>query len=547
MLNLLRHLSISRKLWLLTILTIAGLILITVLALEEYHTDLMLEKQSQTRALVETAYSIAVEMHALAEAGSIDPQEARERAKSAIKGLRYNETNYFWINDYQARIVMHPIKPQLDGKDMSAFTDPEGKKIFVEFAHAAKQDGEGVVPYLWPKPGSEEPVAKISYIKGFKPWGWVIGTGVYVDDVEAAFWNNASKLGLVSLIVLGALLGLSITITRSIVAPLNETTAALDDISMGEGDLTRRLQVTGADEISKLSLAFNRFTEKIQQIIIQVSQISAQIATASTELSSHTQQTHEDIAQQQSETQQVATAVTEMASTVKEIAESAEDTADSARKADALALSGKQEVVDVSETIGKLADEMRSASDVINLLAKESEGIGSVSDVIRGIAEQTSLLALNAAIEAARAGDQGRGFAVVADEVRSLASRTQQATQEIRDMIERLQSGTQNAVDVIKRSGETTVVTVDKSNSAAESLDKIVSSVALISDRNTQIANASEEQSAVAQEIDRSVVQISQLADHSSQASEQITQATAELSRLGESLQQMISHFKTAE
>jgi methyl-accepting chemotaxis protein len=235
-----------------------------------------------------------------------------------------------------------------------------------------------------------------------------------------------------------------------------------------------------------------------------------------------------------------------MAATVKEIAESAEGTASSTRTADEQAGKGKQVVVDVTDAITNLANEMNSASDVINLLARESESIGSVSDTIRGIAEQTSLLALNAAIEAARAGEQGRGFAVVADEVRTLASRTQQATTEIRDMIERLQSGTQNAVDVIHRSGETTTATVAKAKDAAESLDQIVSSVELISDRNTQIANASEEQSAVALEIDHSVVQISQLAERSALPSEQVTQATAELSQLGETLQEMISQFKTA-
>ncbi len=542
----LRNLSISQKLWLLTLLTAVGLVTTTLIALEEYHSGLMQEKESQTRALVETAYSIASDLQAQVSKGELTTEQAQQQAKAEIKALRYNETNYFWINDLDARIVMHPIKPQLDGKDLSTFTDPNGKKIFVEFAAVAKRDGQGTVPYLWPKPGSETPVKKISFVKGFKPWGWVIGTGIWVDDVEASFWSHALTLGIAAFAILALLLALAITITRSIVVPLRHTTAALDDIATGEGDLTRRLNEDGKDEIAKLSIAFNRFSEKIQQIIIQVSQVSTQLATAAEELSSTTSQTHQSISQQQTETQQVATAVTEMAATVKEIAESAEGAASSARAADEQAAKGKQVVVDVTDAINSLANEMNSASDVINLLAKESESIGSVSDTIRGIAEQTSLLALNAAIEAARAGEQGRGFAVVADEVRTLASRTQQATTEIRDMIERLQSGTQNAVDVIHRSGETTTATVEKAQGAAEALDQIVSSVELISDRNTQIANASEEQSAVAIEIDRSVVQISQLAEHSAVASEQVTQATAELSQLGETLQEMISQFKTA-
>jgi methyl-accepting chemotaxis protein len=441
---------------------------------------------------------------------------------------------------------MHPIKPQLDGKDLSDFTDPAGTKLFSEAVAIVKQDGEGIVSYLWEKPGEEEPTAKTSYVKGFAPWGWIIGTGIYVDDVDAAFWRSAASLGVTAIVILGILLGLSFAITRSIVHPLKETILALDDISTGEGDLTRRLEERGKDEITTLSSAFNRFIEKIQQIIIDVNHISAQLATAAEQLSGVTSKAHQDISQQQGETQQVATAVTEMAATVKDIAESAEGAAGSAREADEQAQKGKEVVVDVTDAINHLAEEMHSASDVINLLAKESENIGSVSDVIHGIAEQTSLLALNAAIEAARAGEQGRGFAVVADEVRSLSNRTQQATAEIRDMIERLQSGTQDTVNVINLSGETTANTVEKAQSATASLDQIVSAVALISDRNTQIASAAEEQSAVAQEIDRSVVQISELGEHSAQASEQITQATTELSHLGESLQEMIAQFKTA-
>ena len=545
MLNL-RNLAISKKLWLLTLLTTIGLMAITALALERYQRDLMKEKLNQTQALAETAYSLIADQYNHAKLGEITMQEAQERAMENVKDLRYDKNNYFWINDMDARLIMHPIKPELDGKDMSTFTDPGGKRIFREFSALAKKDGEGSVPYQWPKPGSDKPVDKISYVKGFEPWSWVVGTGVYVDDVKAEFWSNALTLGITAFVLLTLLLSLSIAITRSIVKPLTETTDALDDISMGEGDLTRRLNENGKDEIAKLSTAFNRFTHKIEQIIIQVSQISSQLATAAAELSSTTEQTHDTISQQQTETQQVATAVTEMAATVKEIAESAEGAADSARSADEEAMAGKRVVVDVTDTINNLAGQMVSASDVINQLAQESDSIGTVLDVIRGIAEQTSLLALNAAIEAARAGEQGRGFAVVADEVRNLASRTQEATKEIQEMIERLQDGTNNAVDVIHQSSETTQSTVDKAMNAADSLDQIVTSVTMISDRNTQIASASEEQSAVAAEIDHSVVQISQLTEQTFLASEQISQATTELSRLGEGLQEMISNFKTS-
>ncbi|MET0090431.1 MAG: methyl-accepting chemotaxis protein [Candidatus Thiodiazotropha sp.] len=543
---ILRNLSISSRLWLIISIAIIGFSVLTVMAPSEFYSGMMEAKQAQTNVLVQSVDSIISNYYDRSQRGEMSEEEAKKQALEKVSVIRYDDTNYFWVNDYNSRILMHPLKPELNNTDGSRISDPNGKKIFIESAQVASKSGEGVINYQWVRTGSSKPVDKISCVHAFEPWEWVVSTGIYVDDVQDDFWNNAMNMGIIALLVLTVLLSLSISITRSIVKPLGETIAALDDISMGDGDLTKRLDEKGKDEISKLSIAFNRFSEKILQIVIQVTHIRTQLATAADELASTTNQTHENITNQQSETHQVATAVTEMAATVKEIAESAEGAAANAHEADGQAQKGKLVVVDVTSAINDLAKEMNSASDVINLLAKESESIGSVSDVIRGIAEQTSLLALNAAIEAARAGEQGRGFAVVADEVRSLASRTQQATTEIRDMIERLQSGTQNAVNVIKPSGETTQVTVEKARTAAESLDQIVSSVALISDRNTQIANASDEQSAVATEIDRSVIQISQLAEHSALASEQIAQATAELSKLGDNLHDMISQFKTA-
>jgi methyl-accepting chemotaxis protein len=542
----LRRLNISHRLWLLILLAILGIAAITGLSLVQYHTGLMLEKEIQTRKLVETGYSIIADYHARTEKGEFDTNTGQKQAMKAIKALRYDETNYFWINDYDARMVMHPIKPELDGKDLSNFEDPAGLKLFSEFARKVKADGEGIVPYLWPKPGKEKPQAKVSYVKGFQPWGWIIGSGIYVDDVEAAFWKSAASQGVISLVGLILLLAASFMIAKSIVSPLNKTTAALNDIAKGEGDLTQRLDTSGTDEVAKLSLAFNEFSEKIQRTIIQVSQASTQLAAAAVELSTTTTQSNNNMSLQRNETQQVATAVTEMAATVQEIAQSAEGAADSARMADEEAAGGKRVVVEATDAIKQLAEEMQTASTVIDRLARESDEIGSVLDVIRGIAEQTNLLALNAAIEAARAGEQGRGFAVVADEVRTLASRTQESTQEIQGMIERLQAGTQDAVKVMQRSSSNTVSTVEKAQAAAQSLDNIVSSVALISDRNTQIASASEEQSAVAHEIDHSVVQISQLAEQAAIASQQVSESSSELSRLGDELQMLISQFKVA-
>ena len=540
----LRNLSVSKKLWLLTFLTAIGLTLSTVFALMEYHDDLMQEKEAKTRSLVESTITILSSYHARAEQGEFSDEEAKQQALKVIKALRYDGENYFWINDMDAKIVMHPIKPKLDGQDLSDFKDPAGKRIFTEFATVVRHKGSGVVPYLWPKPGSEKPVKKLSYVKGFAPWGWVIGTGIYVDDVETALWINARHMGLVSLIILAVLVILAAAITRSVVDPLRKTITAMDDISTGDGDLTLRLDEQGNDEIASLAVSFNQFARKIQQIVISVSQGSAQLAAATTELNATMKQTHDNVVQQQQETAQVATAITEMVATVEEISHSASGAAGSARQADEQALKGKQVVTNVTDAINDLAQEMGAASSVINNLANESDNIGSVLDAIRDIAEQTNLLALNAAIEAARAGEQGRGFAVVADEVRSLASRTQKATLEIRDMIERLQDGSKNAVTVIQHSGDVLGGTVDAANAAKTALESIVNSVASISERNLQIASTSEQQSAVAREIDRSVVQIARLAEQSARASEGVATATHELSTLSDGLQEIISRFK---
>jgi signal transduction histidine kinase/CheY-like chemotaxis protein/HPt (histidine-containing phosphotransfer) domain-containing protein len=257
----LRRLPIGRRLWLLVLLTAVSLTATTLVFLHKYRSDLMQEKLNQSRMQVETVHSMVTTFQERVDRGELTLQQAQQKAKNQIKALRYSGSHYFWINDFDARVVMHPIEPELDGKDMSDFTDPNGKRLFVEFVTVATRDGEGVVPYLWPKPGSSRPVEKHSYVKRFIPWGWVIGTGVYVDDVDAAFWQQIEIMAVVSLAILGLVLTHAVAITRSIVRPLSRIATVLDDTAQSGHGETLQLDEMGNDEIAKLSAAFNRFAK----------------------------------------------------------------------------------------------------------------------------------------------------------------------------------------------------------------------------------------------------------------------------------------------
>lgn len=542
--SFLRSLSIQSRLWLQLMIVVFGIALLVIVSLSQFKNSLLDDKALNNRQLVDVAYSIVESYHAAVLEGTFSEEDAKAAALKQISALRYDGNNYFWVNDMHPRMVMHPFKPKLNGKDISGFKDPEGKLLFTEMVKVVREKGEGLVPYKWPLPGEDKPVDKISYVKGFAPWSWVIGSGIYLKDVDETFWNIAPTQLLIGCFILLLVASLSLLLGRSIVRPVNETVAVLNDIGAGEGDLTQRLDENGSDEISALSIAFNLFVKKIQSTLTHVSHATEALSNASDQLSSIVRDSQLNIEQQQRESQSAATAVTEMASTVNEIAVSAEAAAASARDANAEANLGKGIVQEACVSVNTLADEVNQAANVIDRVNADSQAISSVLDVIRGIAEQTNLLALNAAIEAARAGEQGRGFAVVADEVRTLAARTQQSTEEIRQMIESLQSGSMQAVTAMKNGEQTTTTTVEKASSAESSLNSIVSSVDTISDMNTQIASAAEEQTAVAHEIDQGIVRIAELSVQSLQDVEKTSNASQELAGLSESLKELVKHFK---
>ncbi len=369
----------------------------------------------------------------------------------------------------------------------------------------------------------------------------------FVNDLSEA--NEASAMllrfgvaiALVTVMII-ALVGwiVSSTVSKNIL----DVAASLRNMAAGNGDLTQRLAVKSNDEVGQLAEAFNSFIGKLQAIIKQIVVSTEQLADASRAMLQISQDSTANISQQQHETEQVATAIEEMTATVHEVADNATHAAESARQARDEATAGRQVVEQTIASINTLASEVENAANVIQTLEKDSENIGLVLDVIRGISEQTNLLALNAAIEAARAGEQGRGFAVVADEVRTLASRTQESTQEIQEMIEKLQSGAGRAVEVMEQGREGAHSSVAQAKRAGESLAAITEAVSNISEMNTQIAAAAEEQSAVSEEINRNVVNISQLSEQAHQGAQNTAESSKDLERLSSQLQSLVAQFK---
>jgi len=349
-------------------------------------------------------------------------------------------------------------------------------------------------------------------------------------------------IGMIAGVLAGILI--SFFMTRMMSLPINAAVNAMEDLADGEGDLTQRLEGKGNTEIAKMAKGFNNFAGKVQTLVSQVAGSIDNLSLVVSKVSQIVDQTQNGSEQQRQQTDHVATAIAEMTSSVKDVASNANSAAASAHQADENARSGQKVVGEAILSINTLAEEIETSVNVVNKLSENVQSIGSVLDVIKSIAEQTNLLALNAAIEAARAGEQGRGFSVVADEVRTLASRTQESTKIIESMIEKLQVQVHAAVEVISNGQDKAHTSVEKASNAGEALEEIATSVATISDMIIQIASASEQQGAVASEINQNVVNISQVADENAGASDKLASSSDNLAQLATELQQQVAHFK---
>jgi len=474
-------------------------------------------RMDATRQHVEVMHGVLTWAHAQELAGTASREQAQKMARNMVNKVRYQGTEYFWINDMQARMVMHPIKPELDGRDLNDMKDPNGFALFRAFVETVRRDGKGFVSYQWSRPGSQQPVDKLSYVQGFEPWGWVIGTGIYVDDLRQstlALMRLVGGVVVVSLMLAGYLF---LSFYRVMDGGLSETRRHLR--AMTAGDLTTSPSPWGRDEAAQLMTELSLMQESLRQMVLRVRRSGDEIVHSSGEIASGAM----DLSRR---TEQAATSLEQSAASMEQISAAVKNTSGLTEEASGVARRNAEIATD-GEAV------MRQVVTTMEDIRQSSTQIGDIIGTIDGIAFQTNILALNAAVEAARAGEQGRGFAVVASEVRMLAQRSAEAAKEIKTLIghsvEQVESGTQ----IVRQAGA--------------KIQDIVASSQRVDQLLGEVAVGAREQSQGVGQIGIAVVELDRMTQQNAALVEETAAASAAMKDQALGLAQEVARFKLPE
>jgi methyl-accepting chemotaxis protein len=534
------NLNIPVKLSIMTLAIILLFSLTTIWLYAMNRSNLYQSKQEKVRDGVETAWGVVSHHIALEKSGALSGAEARQRALAAIKSIRYQGDNYYWINDLEPRMIMHPIKPELDGQDLSQNKDPNGKRLFVAMVDKVKSSGAGFVDYYWPKPGFVKPVPKISYVKLAPEWGWIVGSGLYIDDFEAEMARILYyTLGMLLFIILATAFSVSL-LSRGITRPLRQAIHVANNLEIG--DMTDDIVVDRADELGVLLANMQRMLVALRQVATLANSVSRGDLTLDVTIRSERDEMMQALSRMGSELSVVvrdakvtAEQVTLGSMTLTQAAMSlSEGTTEQAASAEQAAASIEQMLANIRLNASNAVETEKIAREMSDnareggvAVARTVEAMRNITDkihIVEEISRQTNLLALNAAIEAARAGAHGKGFSVVAAEVRKLAERSQQAAGEISAL-------SLSSVEVAERAGGLLGVIVPQVQKTADLIE--------------EITTATREQQTGAEQISRAIHELDRVIQQNAAAAEEMSSTAEELSGQAESLQESIEFFKT--
>ncbi|RDK05646.1 methyl-accepting chemotaxis protein [Cupriavidus lacunae] len=516
---MLHNLSLKKKLLLPLVLSWVCLLGITLWNAWHIRTLRMEERRLDLVHVTDTAMSVLAEYEALAKAGKMAEEEARQQAIARVRVMRYGSDGYFTLTLPDATVLMHPFKPEMNGKSMGDTKDANGFYLFREISAIGKGAGTGFIEYIWPKPGAEAPQPKLGYVATFRPWNWICTTGLYLDDIEAAFRAELMK-------TFGILLGVGVLmsvvmvrVAASLQRQLGGEPSTTAHIAgrIAEGDLASQVEVRPGDEHSVL-YAVHRMQSRLTGAIGSIRGSADSIAGAAKQIAAGNADLSRRSEEQAASLEETAASMEQLTSTVRQSAENARQASHLAEGASDIAVRGGTIVSQVVDTMGEIKNASGKVVDIIG--------------VIEGIAFQTNILALNAAVEAARAGDQGRGFAVVAGEVRTLAQRSATAAKEIKALIGNSAQRVEDGAVLVE--------------SAGKAMGEIVDAVKRVTDLMGEMRAATEEQTGGIEQVNQAVSQMDQMAQQNAALVEEAAAAAASLEDQAEALHHAVGQFRLA-
>ncbi|MFS1916697.1 MULTISPECIES: methyl-accepting chemotaxis protein [unclassified Vibrio] len=529
---------------------LSGIILIALLALTAtglwtLRVASNMDNKARVTELFKSAYSILTEVEKMAIDGTLEEEQAKQLATRLLRNNIYKDNEYVYVADENMTFVATPLDPQLHGTSFNDFKDGNGNSVGQLIQRVLGNRTGQIIEYTWTQKLPDGTIEeKLSIAEKTPHWGWVVGTGIGFNEVNARFWSTAQWQLFLCVVIAGLILSSLIISIKRMLALLGgepkDVREAVQAVAQGRIQTTFETQATNGSIYHAVQQMSKSLAELVSNLDASMLALRGELQRVEDRAGSIAQLTET----QQQSTEMIATAMTEMASSANNVADSASDTARNTDEADKQSQHTQQLIHNTVDNIQGLAGQLGTASEAVANLDNDVNNIAKVLDVIGDIAEQTNLLALNAAIEAARAGEQGRGFAVVADEVRNLAGRTQSSTKEIQLMINNLQEGSRNAIQTMEVCAATSESTVTESQNASEALQQIVVALESISSMSHQIATAAAEQTQVSDDISKRINMIEESGNQLSNVVTESHSSTQTLASLSNELEAWVNRFE---